>query len=473
MAIETATQWAETQFGQAELGDPRRNRRLLALATEIAERPGLSINALFPHQDAARAAAYRFMDSAHVPPEALIHAAGKGTAQRIQGLPDPLFLALCDSTPLKFSHPAVYDDVGPLSTQRDTKNPGFWVHNVLLTTLDRIPLGLLHQDYWARDRTTHGKRQQRATRSYTEKESYKWEKAIRAADEHLEENDRSRVIYVCDREADIYEFLAFLVTTNKRFVVRVNGNRSVLDSKQRLLWQAAQAGPVVGTQTVSIPQRGGRPARDAQLQIRAGTVSVKPPGRLGKKALRLGVQYVYAVESPPPDGVAPLEWLLLTCEPVSTLAESSFALEAYRSRWTVEEFHKVWKQVGRAERQRLQSGAGLLRLSILLAQASTRVMAMRSLAAAEPEAPSTEVLTELETKCLVIWASQQKVPQPQGLQPSAKWAYQTIGRLGGWNDTKRTGRVGLQKFWEGWRRLQHMKEMIVLFQGIEINEKLV
>jgi len=40
--------------------------------------------------------------------------------------------------------------------------------------------------------------------------------------------------------------------------------------------------------------------------------------------------------------------------------------------------------------------------------------------------------------------------------PSVKWAYQSIGKLAGWNDSKRTGRVGWKTLNEGLRKLDNM-----------------
>ncbi|PSV87753.1 IS4 family transposase, partial [Photobacterium leiognathi] len=40
------TLWAQKQFGQADLNDPRRTQRLVALATSLAEQPGIPISKL-------------------------------------------------------------------------------------------------------------------------------------------------------------------------------------------------------------------------------------------------------------------------------------------------------------------------------------------------------------------------------------------------------------------------------------------
>ena len=38
--------------------------------------------------------------------------------------------------------------------------------------------------------------------------------------------------------------------------------------------------------------------------------------------------------------------------------------------------------------------------------------------------------------------------------PNMKWAYQSLAKLGGFNDTKRTGMVSWATLWEGWDELQ-------------------
>ncbi|PHY64201.1 hypothetical protein CS023_07715 [Shewanella xiamenensis] len=42
--------------------------------------------------------------------------------------------------------------------------------------------------------------------------------------------------------------------------------------------------------------------------------------------------------------------------------------------------------------------------------------------------------------------------------PDMQWAYERLARLGGWKDTKRTGRACVEVLWEGWFRLQTILE---------------
>ena len=62
-----------------------------------------------------------------------------------------------------------------------------------------------------------------------------------------------------------------------------------------------------------------------------------------------------------------------------------------------------------------------------------------------------ELLREDEWK--ILWVSTERdtpLPSP----PSARWAYLALAKLGGFADTKRTGRPGWDTLWHGWFRLQ-------------------
>ena len=71
--------------------------------------------------------------------------------------------------------------------------------------------------------------------------------------------------------------------------------------------------------------------------------------------------------------------------------------------------------------------------------------------------PCTEILAPDEWK--ILWVCHHKTKPPTET-PSIKWAYHTLAKLGGWLDTKRTGRVGWDTLWKGWDELM----IVVRFQ---------
>src|SRR3954452_10899908 len=142
--------WAMTEVGTAQLGDPRRVRRVATLLSALAERPGEGLPAACA-TPAATKAAYRCVANTAIRGEAILEAHSAATIQRLRG--EATILALQDTTALDFTpHPAVAE-VGPLAYPGQR---GLWLHSVLAATTEGTPLGLLHQHTWARDPPRRG-----------------------------------------------------------------------------------------------------------------------------------------------------------------------------------------------------------------------------------------------------------------------------------------------------------------------------
>jgi len=82
---------------------------------------------------------------------------------------------------------------------------------------------------------------------------------------------------------------------------------------------------------------------EAEFVVRGGAVLVHPPhakhGEHGDDPLPLYA--VLVTEVHPPKGEKPIEWLLLTNEPVETFEDAWRVTGWYECRWVVEEYHKV------------------------------------------------------------------------------------------------------------------------------------
>ncbi|MBD6989830.1 IS4 family transposase, partial [Vibrio parahaemolyticus] len=51
--------------------------------------------------------------------------------------------------------------------------------------------------------------------------------------------------------------------------------------------------------------------------------------------------------------------------------------------------------------------------------------------------------------------------------PDMGWAYKNLAKLGGWKDTKRTGRASIKVLWEGWFKLQTILEGYELAMSLD------
>lgn len=457
MFLSDTAQWAFETFHQAKLGDVRRCNRLIHLASSLAAQTGKSIVQALS-SPAEIEAAYRFIRNEAIAPEAIALAGFAATVRHAAAF-DTL-LALEDTTSLNFDHASVADDLGHITSHKTSR--GLHAHSVLLfAPHEQQVVGLIEQHRWARDVTTYGQSTQCTQRPYEAKESFKWERASRAMAERLGEQ-MSKVISVCDREADLIEYLAYKVERKQRFVVRSMQSRCIEEDSNKL-YSYGQALQPAGERIVSVQQKGGRKAREARCDVRYAPVTVKIPAN--KQGEPVPLYYIGCEETGNPEGLC---WHLLTSEPVKNAEEARQILAYYERRWLIEDFHKAWKSGGtQVETLRMQNRENLERMVVVLAFIAVRIQQLRylGLQKAVAEKQSCEcILSPLAWKLLWLKRETQGLPKAA---PSLYWAYINLGRLAGWNDSKRTGRVGWERLWEGWFKLQTILEGYLLAKSLE------
>jgi hypothetical protein len=265
-----------------------------------------------------------------------------------------------------------------------------------------------------------------------------------------------------DREADIFQLLAQMIGRERRFVIRSGQNRIVSES-EKLLDAVANA-PVMLEREVTLsarprprgtskgrglPARHGRPA---VLAISRRAVSISRP-RSADPALpsTLSVNVVHVLEKDPPSGTEPVQWLLFTSESVDTTAEIAAVVDAYRARWTIEEYFKALKTGCAFEGRQLRSVHTLTNALGLLAVVAYRLLLLRTLERTAPETPATEVLDPLLLEALAARLKHIKEPKPLPPQPSVADVMKGIARLGGHH--KSNGPPGWQLLWFGFQDL--------------------
>ncbi|HAT8211466.1 TPA: hypothetical protein ACJ5C3_000855, partial [Legionella pneumophila] len=77
--------------------------------------------------------------------------------------------------------------------------------------------------------------------------------------------------------------------------------------------------------------------------------------------------------------------------------------------------------------------------------------------------PCNELLSEIEWK--VLWKTVEKTELPSQT-PDAYWAFRAIAKLGGWTDSKRTGKAAWSTIWNGWFKLNERIEGFLIAQSI-------
>ncbi len=368
-------------------------------------------------------------------------------------------LAIQDTTMLSLST-AVAESLGELGKD-GSGGRGLVVHSTLAVDGEtEEPIGLLDQERWQRSDERPG-RATRKDRAYEDKESFKWEEASERVRNRVA--TMANIITVCDREADIYEFLQYHDEHDQRFVVRAAQDRA-LAAEAGLLWEYMSHRRVIGKYEVTISQRGGqrsgkgqkarlaRVKRIAKMEIRTASVTLLPPQSRKNASQPIRVKAVLAREVDVPKGEDALEWMILTSESVSTKRQAIAVIHFYELRWLIEEFFKAWKTGCRIEHRPVQRTDTLERLAIITAEVAVRLLQLRAIGYSRPELPCTRILTSQEWRCL--WASAERGKRPPRKTPTILWALRAIAKLAGWQDTKRTGRIGWTTMWKGWAKFE-------------------
>jgi len=436
--------WSRRVFGLCKLGDRRLVQRLLVIGSMFARHPLCTIPECSGGSRALMEGAYRFIENDGVDPDAI--AEGGFTSTVTDAADHETLLLVQDTTTLSFTH-SVRGELGDLGHPYDHLG-GWLVHNSLLLEGERgHAVGLVDQAWWTRDRATAGKSRDRKKRRYEDKESYKWESASRRSAERLGPELMSRVIMVGDREADGFDFLSYNIDAGQRFVLRVRSDRR-LQGEPEHLWAHLESQPSLGTVEVAVQQRGGRKKRVATVHLRSAQVTLPAPS--GKTGDPVKMWAVYVHEDDPPDGVEALSWMLFTTEAAPDLKSALQVKQFYQWRWKVEEFHKAWKSGCGGEALQMPFADNLRRTLQILAFVGVYLLQLRDAANDTPELPCTALLKDEEWRLLWLSTSKQHLPSKP---PGMRWAHQTLGRLGGWMDTARTGRVGWKALWKGYVKL--------------------
>ncbi len=149
---------------------------------------------------AATQAAYDFWSSPHIKAQAIREAHQRSTIERVKQ--HSIILAIQDTTELNFTHHTSKKGMGYLD---NVNSRGLKVHSVFCSSVNGVPLGVLHQQVWSRDLAEMGKKHQRHKKPIQEKESQRWLTALDVTQSLI--SQETVVVTVADREADIYDLL--------------------------------------------------------------------------------------------------------------------------------------------------------------------------------------------------------------------------------------------------------------------------
>ena len=435
-----------------DVGDKRLNERSNIIIETLAADPQASINGACDGWTETQAA-YRFFDNSRVTPENFLQPHIEATKQRIRT--HSVVLVVQDTTELDFTaHPA--DGQRCLNSE---KRFGFYDHTHLAITPEKLSLGILGQELYDRDPASLGRTLERRTLPIEQKESMRWLTGYRLACELTAECPETTVVSVCAAEADIYDIFVESEqhATPAAFIIRSTENRSTPERDPELgpnvyrkVRDEVSVSGVRATRTIDLPQTPQRQARRAKLEIRAISVTVKPPhARSHLPSVKYNVVLVEEFDGPG-DGTD-VCWVLLTTLPIATTDEILLVIDYYKARWTIEEFFRTMKTGCRVEEIQLETASRLKNCLTMYKITAWRVMHVTYLSRTNPSVSCASVFSDSEWKS--VWCVAKPDENIPSKPPTLRTFFRLLAQLGGYNNRKKERPPGPQTIWIGIRRM--------------------
>jgi hypothetical protein len=454
--------WSAAQFGPCILGDARRSRRLVKLASQMAARPDGST----PDQTESWAdckAAYHLIDEDDVTFAALVAPHCQQTRDACQ--PGDVKLILCDTTELDFG---IHRKVTGLGPTGDGGGLGFFLHSGLMLDVATGQVdGLAGQKVFYRKPPSKNKKPSNTVRRSSDRESVVWGELMDAIGPP---RNGAKWIHVCDRGADDYEVFGRALKQGCGFVIRAARlNRSVFDAqgkKKMSLERFLNGLAVRRTSTIAVRPGHNGPGRKATVEIRFGQVLVPVPRvktpwmkeHAGHDPLLLAV--VELREPSPPKGVTPLRWVLYSSEVVNKIADAQAVVFKYEQRPTIEDYHKALKTGCRVESRQYATAARLERVTAIQSILAVRLLQLKTAAGETPDRPAHEVAP---ARWVEVLKRIRRMPNAHVM--TIREFMRELAGLGGHLGRKCDGEPGWITIWRG------LEKLLLIMRGADAERR--
>jgi hypothetical protein len=266
-----------------------------------------------------------------------------------------------------------------------------------------------------------------------------------------------------DREGDSYELFDGLCDLGARFVIRVCRDRNLAESGldvEKLFDSLNKATSVVSREVEFSSRRVARAAnqrkihptrvkRKSELCMAAKSMTIKRSKDLHSKCRSaLNLNFIHIWEKEPPEGLEPIDWKLVTTEPIDTKEQIETIVDYYRSRWLIEEFFKAIKTGCRFQQRQQESFHALLNVLATFIPVAWWLLAVRSLSRSDEKIPGKVFLSQMQLRILSAKYPEQKLDTVSDVMYA-------VARIGG--HIKYNGPPGWQVLYRGYEELLLME----------------
>lgn len=449
-----------SEFDDVKLGDARLDGRLLKILERVQVNPSLSFPDMFKSL-AELEGFYRFIENPYFSDKELLKPHFMATQERANEAESVLMLH--DTTEFQFSG----DRSGLPRTTGKLRAAFFGHFSLAVNEIGNVPLGIMGMSTWARNgKTRSALRREGVARKKLlaiPSENDRWFEGMEQTASFFDRPDF--LIHVCDSAADDYNIFGNCIKRDFHFVIRACQNRKLVGSAEKLR-EVLQSQPVAAQRTVALSRRQSscttkrrilkRSERTVLLEIRSGQIQLKR-SCLNAQELppSLNLNAVIVSERQAPDDCEPVDWILLTTQPISTTAEILRIVDIYRARWQIEEYFKSLKTGCSYEKRQLGSYETLRKCLALFAPLAWSILLLRSQARLNTSASASTVLPGPFLEVLRLETGK--------TLHTAQEALLAVARLGG--HIKYNGPPGWLVLWRG------MHELALMAKGFYLSNK--
>ena len=437
--------WVQQQFANAQLGDPRRTRRLGEIATSMLDAPDQSLPQQNPNWGDLKAA-YRFFDCDDVTLQAVCQPHWQQTRQTKPGR----YLLISDTTDIDQKTRPSTKGMGMLG---NGQGRGLQLHSCLMyNSVAKQIVGAAGAMVQYRKRVP--KNETSAQSKKRIRESDLWGNLVEQVGPPPKD---CQWIHVFDRGGDYFEAMCKIQLSGCDFVIRASKlNRKVIlaNGEKVALSEAIQRAEHLGDYDLSLRSRPGVKARTASMKVSKIRIQMPLPRHHTPWAKQCGIKsiamtVVIVQEIGKVKGSKPIRWVLLTSLKVNSLNDAWQVITDYEDRWLIEEYHKVIKTGCAIESHALRSADRLEPMIGLISVLGIRLFQLKLVGRvdrtrkAKNHVPSSW-LRGLKLLCPKLALSRLTVYE----------FLREVAKLGGFLARKHDGEPGWQTIWRGHQKLK-------------------
>ena len=384
------------------------------------------------------------------------------TVERVAACDCKYILAIQDDTLLNYTSHKAKTEIGRIGKTKNTEQYGLVQHSTLLVTDKNEPLGLIDLQHFHND-DLDPDTEKRRNGNIEDKRSWCWIEALMNTSQKLKGQNK-KIITVADRESDIFEFMHELGTQNHSFVIRAKHNRYTGETyRKRLdrLFDLIEKQTVFGEMRVTINDATTHKIKEINLKLKV-LERIEIPRPEDSKSRKNNADYhpVFINVIKAYDDIH--SWTLLTDLPVNTFEACREIIDIYKSRWHIEDYHKILKTGYQIDELYLHSSRQAIENALVMASISAvRLYWMIYVGRVEKDLKANQIFEEYEWKAVYVYFKE-KIPAEA---PPLAEIIIKIARMGGYKVNKHAEQPGIKTMWLGFQAFGIAAEMLKNFMS--------